>query len=111
MVGSANLSVHYSPPRRAEGFPRLGYMVTNPPADAGDAGEAGSIRGSGRAPPGRRAGEPTPVFLPGESPLSEEAGRLQSLGVAQARTYRNTVLGYGEASGRDHWQDLGKLPV
>ena len=29
--------------------------------------------------PGRRAGQPTPVFLPGESPWTEEPGRLQSM--------------------------------
>ena len=29
---------------------------------------------------------PTPVFLPGQSPWTEEPGRLQSLGVAKSRT-------------------------
>ena len=29
--------------------------------------------------PWRRAWQPTPVFLPGESPLTEERGRLQSI--------------------------------
>ena len=28
----------------------------------------------------RRAWQPTPVFLPGESPWTEEPGRLQSMG-------------------------------
>jgi len=28
----------------------------------------------------RRTGQPTPVFLPGESPWTEEPGRLQSTG-------------------------------
>ena len=37
--------------------------VKNPPANAGD---LGSISGSGRSP-GKGHGEPTPVFLPGES--------------------------------------------
>ena len=30
--------------------------------------------------PCRRARQPTPVFLPGESPWTEEPGRLQSMG-------------------------------
>ena len=30
--------------------------------------------------PWRRAWQPTPVFLPGESPWTEELGRLQSIG-------------------------------
>ena len=30
--------------------------------------------------PWRRARQPTPVFLPGESPWTEEPGRLQSIG-------------------------------
>ena len=30
--------------------------------------------------PWRRAWQPTPVFLPGESPWTEELGRLQSMG-------------------------------
>ena len=41
-------------------------MVKNPPANAGDVRDAGSIpdlRGS----PGERAWQPTPVFLPRES--------------------------------------------
>ena len=31
--------------------------------------------------PWRRARQPTPVFLPGESPWTEEPGRLQSMGL------------------------------
>ena len=31
--------------------------------------------------PWRRAWQPTPVFLPGESPWTEEPGRLQSMGL------------------------------
>ena len=50
-------------------------VVKNPPANAGDAGDAGSIPGSGRSPGGGN-GNPlqhsffffsTPIFLPGES--------------------------------------------
>ena len=39
-------------------------MVKNPPANARDIRDAGSIPGSGRSPGG---GQPTPGFLPGES--------------------------------------------
>ena len=38
-------------------------MVKNPPANAGDVREEGSIPGSGRSSRGRHG---TPVFLPGE---------------------------------------------
>ena len=34
--------------------------------------------------PWRRSWQPTPVFLPGESPWTEEPGRLQSMGVAES---------------------------
>ena len=33
--------------------------------------------------PWRRAWQPTPVFLPGESPWTEEPGELQSIGSAR----------------------------
>ena len=32
----------------------------------------------------RRTWQPTPVFLPGESPWTEEPGRLQSIGCKEA---------------------------
>ena len=35
--------------------------------------------------PWRRAWQPTPVFLPGESPQTEEPGRLQSMGSQRVR--------------------------
>ena len=35
--------------------------------------------------PWRRAWQPTPVFLPGESPWTEEPGRLQSIGMQRVR--------------------------
>ena len=41
-------------------------MVKNPPVNAGDAGNVGSIPGLGRCPAGGH-GNPTPMFLPGES--------------------------------------------
>ena len=54
-------------------------VVENPPANAGDAGDTVSIPGSRRFP-WRRVWLPTPVFLPGESPWTEEPGRLQPMG-------------------------------
>ena len=47
------------------GFPG-GVVVKNPPANARDAGDVGSISGSGKTP-WRRKWEPIPVFLPEES--------------------------------------------
>ena len=35
--------------------------------------------------PWKRAWQPTPVFLPGESPWTEELGRLQSMGSQRVR--------------------------
>ena len=42
-----------------------GAVVKNPPANAGDTRDMGSIPGSGRSPSVRN-GKPTPVFLPGK---------------------------------------------
>ena len=36
--------------------------------------------------PWRRAWQPTPVFLPGESPWTEKPGRLQSMGSKESDT-------------------------
>ena len=41
-------------------------VVKNPPANAGDVREVGSVLRLGRSP-WRRKWQPTPVFLPGES--------------------------------------------
>ena len=53
-------------------------MVKNLPSNAEDIKDAGLISGV-RKIPWRRAGQPTPVSLPGESPSTEEPGRLQSI--------------------------------
>ena len=57
------------------GFPG-GSVLTNPPANAGD---LGSIPGSGRCP-WRRKRQPTPGFLPGESHGQGEPGGPRSTG-------------------------------
>ena len=49
-----------------------------------DAGDPGSISVSGKSPGGGH-GKPTPVFLPGEAPWTEEPGRLQSTGLQRVR--------------------------
>ena len=51
-------------------------MVKNLPANAGHAGDAGSIPGLGRSP-GEGNGNPLYlVFLPGKIPWTEKPGRL-----------------------------------
>ena len=57
--------------------------VKNLPANAGDLRDTGSIPGSGRS--WRRAWQPTAVFLPGESPQTEEFGKLQFMGLQKVR--------------------------
>ena len=58
---------------------QVALVVKNLPANAGDLRDAGLIRGSGRSPGGERDRQPTPVFLPGESPWTEGPGGLQSI--------------------------------
>ena len=57
------------------GFPG-GSVVKNLSANAED---PGLILGSGRSPE-EGNGQPTPVFLPGKIPWTEEPGGLQSMG-------------------------------
>ena len=42
--------------------------------------------------PWRRAWQPTPVFLPGEFPWTEEPGRLQSMGRKESDTTERLTL-------------------
>ena len=51
-----------------------GSVVKNLPANAGDAGDPGSIPGSGQSPGGGK--QPTAVFLPGQFNGTEEPGGL-----------------------------------
>ena len=53
-------------------------------ASAYNAGDLGSIPESGRSP-WRREWLPTPVFLLGESPWTEEPGRIQSIGLQRVK--------------------------
>ena len=54
-------------------------MVKSSPANAGDLKRCGFDPWVGKIP-WKRAWQPTPVFLPGESPWTEETGGLQSIG-------------------------------
>ena len=57
----------------------MALVAKNPLASAGDIRDAGSIAGLGRSP-GEGKGNPLhPVFLPGESPWTEDPGGLQSI--------------------------------
>ena len=58
---------------------KLGFLGDSDGKEAAsNVGDLGSIPGSGRSP-GGRVWQPTPVFLPGESPWTEELGGLQSM--------------------------------
>ena len=54
-------------------------VVKNLPANAGDVRDSGFNPWVGKIP-WIREWLPTPVFLPGESPWTEEPGGLQSMG-------------------------------
>ena len=58
-------------------------VVKNPPASAGDIRDVGSIPGLER-PPGGRAWQPTPVFLPGESREQRSLGAAALKGHKEA---------------------------
>ena len=62
---------------------QVALVVKNPPTSAGDI-RCGFNPWVGKTP-WRRVWQPTPVFLPGESPGMEEAGGLQSMGSQRIR--------------------------
>ena len=51
---------------------------------AGATGDTG--QSLGQEDPWKRTWQPTPVFLPGEPPWTEEPGRLQSMGLQKSQT-------------------------
>ena len=57
------------------GASQVALVVKNLPANEGDIRDAGLILGLGKIP-WSRAWQPTAVFLPGESPWTEEPGGL-----------------------------------
>ena len=66
------------PGQRTKGAFQVAIVVKNPSANAGDL-RCGFDPWVGNIP-WRRAWQPTPVFLPGEFPWTEEPGGLQSIG-------------------------------
>ena len=65
---------------------QVALVVKSSPANAGDLKRCGFDPWVGKIP-WKKAWQPTPVFLPGESPWTEEAGGLQSIHrVTQSRT-------------------------
>ena len=76
-----------------------GTVVKNPPADAGDAGNVGSISGLGRSP-GERGGQPTSVVFPGKSHGQRSLeGYIQCMGSQSQtrlsdRAYTHTLLSH-----------------
>ena len=72
---------------------KVALVVKNPPASAGGGKRHKLDPWIGKIP-WRRAWQPTPVFLPGESPWTEKPGRLQSMGLQRV--------------GRD-WSDLAGM--
>ena len=71
-----------------------GSVVRNPPANAGVAGDLGSIPGLGRSPGGGNGNHSR--ILAWEIPWTEESGRLQSLGSQR--------VGYDLATEHEHAQ-------
>ena len=70
------LFLFYLPYKALYGFPG----GSDSKESACNVGDWGLIPGLGRFP-WRRAWQPTPVFLPGESPWTEDPGRLQFMGL------------------------------
>ena len=62
----------------------MALVVKNPPTNAGD-GKRYRADPWVRKIPWRRAWQPTPVFLPGEYPWTEEPGGLQAMGSQRVR--------------------------
>ena len=56
------------------------FGSTDGKESACNAGDPGSIPGSGKSPRDLWEWQPTPVFLHGESPWTEDPGGLQSMG-------------------------------
>ena len=62
---------------------QVALVIKNPPANAGDIRDAGSVPGSGRSPGG---GQGNPLqYSCLEVPMEREPGRLQSMGSQRVR--------------------------
>ena len=65
------------------GASQVALVIKNTPANAGDLGEVSSIPRPGRSP--GEGHDNHSIVLPGESPCTEEPGRLQSIGLQRVR--------------------------
>ena len=83
-------------------------MLKNPPANAGDAGDMGSIPGWGRSPE-QRTRQPTPVFLPGESHGQRSLVGCSSLGFQLREPGRGTGHKESHSLGGRSWTSLISL--
>ena len=75
-TGQLNNNMNYLTLATLQGF-RGGTAVKNASANTRDTRDMGLIPGLGI--PWSRKWQPTPVFLPGESPWRKKSGRLQSM--------------------------------
>ena len=69
-------SIFYGISNNVWGFPNSS-VVRNPPANARDTGDAGSIPGSGRSPAGGNGNHSSTLVW--RIPWTEEPGRVQSI--------------------------------
>ena len=81
-----NLSniINYTLLRGLQGASQVVLMVKNPPANAGDVGDAGSIPGSGRSPGGRH-GNPFQYSCL-ENPMDRAASQATVRGIPKSQT-------------------------
>ena len=79
----------------------MGLVVKNPLTSAGDISNVGSVPGLGRSPGEGNGNARHPVFLPGESPWTEDPGGLQSVR-SQSQT-RLKRLGMTYANSAADW--------
>ena len=83
----------------------MALVVKNPPVKAGDIRDVGSISGStSRKTPWRRSWQPTPVFLPGESPWTEEPNGLQSIESQRVGHNWSDLARIGSEQAKANWE-------
>ena len=70
-------------------FHQVALVVKNPPANAGDTRDTGSIPGSGRSPGGRKGNPLQYSYL--ENSIDRGPGRLQAMGSKRVEHKRSCV--------------------